>query len=576
MFGPAAPATTAAPGGPLATATMVPRPSPSPPPLRPHSAQHSVTMSAPPHAHALDAGNKHHDHYARRLPAWRNRLRNRLIPLVRGETPWLALLQHRLRSPALDSYFAYTANLGTHTFFMVFLPIQFWCGYTSVGRATVFMLAAGVYLTGCLKDLVCLPRPLSPPLARISMSGSAALEYGFPSSHSANAVSVAFYAIHTLRQHPDAYPPAVGAALQALFYFYAVSIIFGRLYCGMHGFLDVLAGSLLGALITAFYLVYHDWLESWVFSGTYTDIAIATLTVVVLIRIHPEPADDCPCFDDSVSFLGVVIGINLGAWHYAQTGLALDHPIPSTVPFALEHMGLTKATLRILLGVVIIFIWRASAKSALLKALPPCFRLLEQARLNLPRVYFLNASKYTSIPTLRDDDNLIPPASELPERIMNLAHPRKRSVSVGPQSAADAYETLAYRNRRRRESVAAVDTPEHPPLLGAALLPTPLQSRVHSYEQMMGTGQVYSLEKKPPLTPPESDTNAAGSAVQLSQTLTDEENETEKRELFMQLMKPRVRYDVEVVTKLIVYSGIAWIAVEGNPLLFGLVGLGMP
>jgi hypothetical protein len=54
---------------------------------------------------------------------------------VRWETPWLALLQEKMRSPALDSYFAYTANLGTHTFFMIFLPIQFWCGYTSIGRA---------------------------------------------------------------------------------------------------------------------------------------------------------------------------------------------------------------------------------------------------------------------------------------------------------------------------------------------------------------------------------------------------------------------------------------------------------
>lgn len=74
---------------------------------------------------------------AQRLPRWRNALRQRLIPIVRWETPRLALMQRKLRSPALDSYFAYTANLGTHTFFMIFLPIQFWCGYTSVGRAYV-------------------------------------------------------------------------------------------------------------------------------------------------------------------------------------------------------------------------------------------------------------------------------------------------------------------------------------------------------------------------------------------------------------------------------------------------------
>ncbi|KAL1798603.1 hypothetical protein ACET3X_002640 [Alternaria dauci] len=539
----------------------------------------------------LDAGNKGHDHYAQRLPAWRNALRNRLIPIVRWETPWLALMQDKLRSPALDSYFAYTANLGTHTFFMVFLPIQFWCGYTSIGRATVFMLAAGVYGTGFLKDMLCLPRPLSPPLARISMSGSAALEYGFPSSHSANAVSVAFYAIYMLRQSADQDASNWNTGLQALFYFYALSIIAGRLYCGMHGFLDVLVGSIMGALITALQLVCGDWMDSFVFSGSYVDIFIATLVVCVLVRIHPEPADDCPCYDDSVSFSGVVIGINLGAWHYAQTGYAVRDAYPSSVPFDLEKIGLFKATIRILLGVVVIFVWRATMKPALFTILPPIFRILEQARWNMPRAFFLNASKYKSIKPFADDDNVIPPASELPHMLKNLAHPRKRSVSVGPQSAADAYETLAYRNRRRRESVnsldgavpedsawvptpAGLDTPsieKGEPLLGTGLLPTPMASRVHSYEQMMGTGEVQIKEKN--TTPPESDTDVAGDVYKLAQSPTEEENE--KREIFMKLTTPRVRYDVEVVTKLIVYTGIAYIAVAGNPILFEFLGLGM-
>ncbi|KAF9694531.1 hypothetical protein EKO04_007581 [Ascochyta lentis] len=536
----------------------------------------------------LDAGNRHHDHYARRLPAWRNALRQRLIPIVRWETPWLAWMQDNMRTPALDTYFAYTANLGTHTFFMIFLPIQFWCGYTSLGRATVFMLAAGIYWSGFLKDMLCLPRPLSPPLARISMSGSAALEYGFPSSHSTNAVSVTFYAMYMLRQS-DEYNSWLNIGLQALFYLYALSIILGRLYCGMHGFLDVLVGSTLGAVITVFQLALSDWIDSWIFSGSYKDVVIATLVVFVLVRIHPEPADDCPCFDDSVAFSGVVVGINIGAWHYAQSGFAINDAYPSTVPFELAQIGLPRAIVRTLLGVVIIFVWRATAKPALFKTLPPLFRLLERGRMNLPRAFFLNASSYTSIPNMRDDDNVIPPASQLPQMLKNLAHPRKRSISVGPQSASDAYETLAYRNRRRRESVNSSDgtvfedlewsstppsqavTPaveKGQPLLGAGLLPTPMASRVHSYEHMMGTGNVGGLDGNVE-TPPESDTDLISDAS----LKTEEENE--KREIFMKLTKPRVRYDVEVVTKLIVYAGIGWLAVGIDPIIFEMVGLGM-
>ena len=438
------------------------------------------------------------------------------------------------------------------------------------------MLAAGVYLTGFLKDLLCLPRPLSPPLARISMSGSAALEYGFPSSHSANAVSVTLYAIYKLRQSANEYNSTVNTALQALFYFYALSIVVGRLYCGMHGFLDVVIGSIMGALITAFQLFYGDWMDSWIFSGSYRDIFIATLVVCILVRIHPEPADDCPCFDDSVSFSGVVIGINLGAWHYAQTSYALQDAYPSSVPFDLQQMGMVKASIRVLLGVVVIFVWRATMKPTLFTVLPPLFRLLEQARLNLPRAFFLNASKYTSIQPFADDDNLIPPASELPHMLKNLAHPRMRSVSVGPQSAADAYETLAYRSRRRRESVNSLDgvVPEEAiwgpspslkpqtstpsmekaePILGTGLLPTPMASRVHSYERMMGTGDI-SLLEKPILSTTENGSNVAGDDFHLAQSPAEEENE--KRQIFMMLTKPRVRYDVEVVTKLIVYTGM--------------------
>ena len=111
------------------------------------------------------------------------------------------------------------------------------------------MLALGVFWTGFIKDFYSLPRPLSPPLHRITMSGSAALEYGFPSTHSANAVSVAVYALLLLRSPENTFAPNTKLLLEGVSYFYAVSIVFGRLYCGMHGFMDVIVGSTMGAAI---------------------------------------------------------------------------------------------------------------------------------------------------------------------------------------------------------------------------------------------------------------------------------------------------------------------------------------
>src|SRR5271167_220131 len=108
----------------------------------------------------------------------------------------------------------------------------------------VHILASGVFFTGFIKDMVSLPRPLSPPLHRITMSGSAALEYGFPSTHSANAVSVAVYALFTIHSPDCQLQDSTKLILELTSYAYALSITIGRLYCGMHGFVDVIIGSI--------------------------------------------------------------------------------------------------------------------------------------------------------------------------------------------------------------------------------------------------------------------------------------------------------------------------------------------
>ncbi|KAL8865160.1 MAG: hypothetical protein Q9198_009448, partial [Flavoplaca austrocitrina] len=46
-----------------------------------------------------------------KLPSWRYAARQRLIPAIRWETPYVARLQSAMRSPILDSYFSITANL---------------------------------------------------------------------------------------------------------------------------------------------------------------------------------------------------------------------------------------------------------------------------------------------------------------------------------------------------------------------------------------------------------------------------------------------------------------------------------
>ena len=239
--------------------------------------------------------------------------------------------------------------------------------------------------------MLCLPRPLSPPLQRITMSGSAALEYGFPSTHSTNAVSVAVYSLAMLNSPDSTLSPGMNALLQAVTYLYVTSIVLGRLYCGMHGFFDVVIGCLLGAFLGIVEYSYGGVFSDFVASSA-KNVLVIVLVVLALVRMHPEPADDCPCYDDSLAFAGVFLGAEISTWHFARSPIAWTEPCLATIPYRFESLGIIKTALRIVLGVLLIFSWREVMKPFLLRILPPIFRGLGKLGLLLPRRFFTQAS----------------------------------------------------------------------------------------------------------------------------------------------------------------------------------------
>jgi hypothetical protein len=179
------------------------------------------------------------------------------------------------------------------------------------------------------------------------------------------------------------------------------------------------------------------------------------------------------------------------------------------------------------------------------------------------------------VPKLRQDDNVLPPASEIPSMISNT---RKRTISVGPQSEADVREYIANREQKRRESLssaAASRRPNWKATNGHApdahlqtafnespdghLSPSPLQSSRQNPRDSLVASLQSNLGEK------EGHTSSQGDSGR--------EEEVQDRDMFSALEKPRIRYDVEVITKVVVYAGIGWLAVEGDPLLFKWLGL---
>lgn len=181
--------------------------------------------------------------------------------------------------------------------------------------------------------------------------------------------------------------------------------------------------------------------------------------------------------------------------------------------------------------------------------------------------------EYKKVPNIKED-NVIPSMSGLSSILTAIRHPRKnRSISIGPQSEADAYETIAYREKRRRESLSeTTDTRFEPQEKGDAedgtnahfgvrkiisstaaiapgILPIQAPSKLDLFEKMMGSDSVL-------YTPTTLTSELAMSGLTNRRPSDDRRQyEQEEREIFSKIEKPRVRYDVEVVTKLIVYTG---------------------
>lgn len=42
---------------------------------------------------------------------------------------------------------------------------------------------------------------------------------------------------------------------------------------------------------------------------------------LLLVHYHPQPVDDCPCFEDAIAFVSVVLGVCLARWHSVYSGL---------------------------------------------------------------------------------------------------------------------------------------------------------------------------------------------------------------------------------------------------------------
>ncbi len=228
----------------------------------------------------------------------------------------------QVHGPVLDSIFRAITFMGGEEFYLLLLPLLFWCAGFGLGARLAVLLLLSSYLNMDMKDLLQQPRPFDlNPNVRLSPAEG----YGLPSDHAQSAV-VVWGSIAAWSRKGWFWGAAIGVM---------VLIGFSRIYLGVHFPTDVFAGWAIGAVLLGLYLIMQPRAKKWLVRLSLgQQIVLALAVPVVLLLIHPVR--------DTTTTMAALAGIGVG--------LALKYRY---LPFSARGPWWQRA-LRFLTGVVIV------------------------------------------------------------------------------------------------------------------------------------------------------------------------------------------------------------------------------
>lgn len=263
--------------------------------------------------------------------------------------------------------FVFGTELGDEIFYASFIPFWFWNIDGAVGRRVVMVWTMIMCIGQGIKDIVCWPRPASPPVCRLQQKW--ALEYGMPSTHAMVGISIPFSVVlYTMQRYE--YPVSIGFIIAFL---WCAVISVSRLYLGMHTVLDVIVGLLLASLLMIPIVPLVDLMDSYILTSQWSPMLLIFISIAI-IAYYPKSNIWTPTRQDTTMVVSVCIGVQIGAWTNYQLGIMSEpqtSPPYSVIWPSYEMLGL--ALLRVALGFSCIIATRALCKSASYATL--CFLL---------------------------------------------------------------------------------------------------------------------------------------------------------------------------------------------------------
>ncbi len=199
-----------------------------------------------------------------------------------------------VHGPALDTIFKAITFIGEEEFFLILLPLTFWCVDFAVGARLAFAFLLSTYVNTGLKDLFAHPRPFEPefdPAVKLHDAEG----YGLPSGHSQSAVVVWSTIAAGFRK----------TWLWAVAILLMVLIGFSRIYLGVHFPTDVLGGWAVGAVFLAVYLALQPRVTAWLKQADLiVQLVLAVAVPLALLLLYHA--------SDAASSMAVMMGMGVG------------------------------------------------------------------------------------------------------------------------------------------------------------------------------------------------------------------------------------------------------------------------
>ncbi|XP_020774238.1 sphingosine-1-phosphate phosphatase 2 isoform X2 [Boleophthalmus pectinirostris] len=203
-----------------------------------------------------------------------------------------------------------------------------------------------MYVGQVLKDLLKLPRPLSPPVVKLEKRVVA--EYGLPSTHAMAATAISFtflYSAPSRIQFPFEVGLIIAVTLSSL-------VCLSRIYTGMHSVLDVICGLFISSCILFVTYPFWDTFDHYQLTSPFSPVFGISLPLL-LSYTYPKLDHYSTTRGDTTTILGVCAGCSVGYWFNVQLGETFEPKEALPVPLPeITTTSFTYGTVRFVLGVL--------------------------------------------------------------------------------------------------------------------------------------------------------------------------------------------------------------------------------